>query len=223
MHKSFVVHRDLKPSNLLLTEKGVLKIADFGLARKFGPISTLMSPQVVTLWYRAPEILFEFYPASQARPTAIDMWAIGCIFGELLLKKPLLPGKSEIDQIGKIIDLLGTPNDQIWPGFSSLPISQSFDFKHQPYNNVSHILKFVSDAGIRLINWLLMYDPKKRAKADDALDSSYFKEVPLRKYFVVIILKIKTLFFSYSMRSRGSANDTTICIKQLQTVFYLSI
>lgn len=188
LHKNYVVHRDLKPSNLLFTDKGVLKIADFGLARCFNMPSKSMSPQVVTLWYRAPEILFQMKcQTDDPPPSAIDMWAAGCIFGELLLEKPLLPGKTEIEQIDLVINLLGTPNDQIWPGFSSLPICQSYDFKHQPYNNISHIFSSLSASGIRLMNSLLMYDPKRRSSAADCLNSSYLRDPPLRKYLVVVV------------------------------------
>lgn len=110
LHTHFIIHRDLKVSNLLLTDKGCIKIADFGLARLFSNSETKMTPNVVTLWYRAPELLF----GATNHSTAIDMWAAGCILGELLLHKPLLPGKTEIQQIEMIIELLGkcffTPN-----------------------------------------------------------------------------------------------------------------
>lgn len=103
LHSHFIVHRDLKVSNLLLTDKGCIKVADFGLARLFGGTETIMTPNVVTLWYRAPELLL----GSPKHTTAIDMWAVGCILGELLIHKPLMPGKAEIQQIEMIIDLLG--------------------------------------------------------------------------------------------------------------------
>lgn len=178
LHKNYIVHRDLKVSNLLLTDKGQLKIADFGLARRYGFPSEPMSPYVVTLWYRAPELLFQ----STNQSTAIDTWAAGCIFGELLLQKPLLPGRTEMQQIDLIIELIGTPTDKIWVGFSKTPIAQSYNVKKQPFNNISHVFAGVSNAGIRLLNMLLIYDPHKRATAEDCLQSSYFKESPLRKH-----------------------------------------
>ncbi len=100
-----------------MTDKGCVKIADFGLARFFGLPAKAMTPKVVTLWYRSPELLL----GSKSQSTAVDMWSAGCILGELLAHKPLLPGRSEINQIELIIDLLGTPSDAIWPEYSSLP------------------------------------------------------------------------------------------------------
>ena len=107
---------------------------------------------------------------------SVDMWSSGCILGELLAHKPLLPGKSEIGQLELIIDLLGTPNDQIWPGFSELPAMQEFTLKAQPYNNLKHKFPWLSQAGLRLLNFLFMYDPSKRATADECLQVCSLKE-----------------------------------------------
>jgi len=175
LHSTYIVHRDLKVSNLLMTDKGCVKIADFGLARYYGLPLKPMTPKVVTLWYRSPELLLN----SRTQTTALDMWSGGCILGELLAHKPLLPGKSEINQLELIINLLGTPNDSIWPEFSSLPALQEFSLKQQPYNNLKHKFPWLSAAGLRLLNFLFMYDPTKRATADECLQSSYFKEAPL--------------------------------------------
>ncbi len=94
-----------------MTDDGCIKIADFGLARKFTIPYGQMTPVVVTLWYRAPELLL----GSKIQTTAIDVWSLACVLGELLLHKPLLPGKSELNQLELIINLLGTPNESIWP------------------------------------------------------------------------------------------------------------
>ncbi|KAF2986553.1 hypothetical protein EK904_012539 [Melospiza melodia maxima] len=170
-----VSHRDLKVSNLLMTDKGCVKIADFGLARTYGMPPKPMTPKVVTLWYRAPELLL----GMTTQTTSIDMWAAGCILAELLAHKPLLPGTSEIHQIDLIVQLLGTPNENIWPGFSKLPLATQYTLRKQPYNNLKHRFPWLSEAGLRLLNFLFMYDPKKRATAKDCLESSYFKEKPL--------------------------------------------
>ncbi|GAB5582592.1 cyclin-dependent kinase 10 isoform X3 [Prionailurus iriomotensis] len=165
---------DLKVSNLLMTDKGCVKTADFGLARAYGIPVKPMTPKVVTLWYRAPELLL----GTTTQTTSIDM-AVGCILAELLAHKPLLPGTSEIHQVDLIVQLLGTPSENIWPGFSRLPLVGQYSLRKQPYNNLKHKFPWLSEAGLRLLNFLFMYDPKKRATARDGLESSYFKEKPL--------------------------------------------
>ncbi|XP_054631245.1 cyclin-dependent kinase 10 isoform X2 [Dunckerocampus dactyliophorus] len=166
---------DLKVSNLLMTDKGCVKIADFGLARMYGIPQQPMTPRVVTLWYRAPELLL----GSKTQTTALDMWAVGCILAELLAHKPLLPGTSEIQQVDLIVQLLGTPNKNIWPGFSALPLIGQYSLRKQPYNNLKNKFTWLSEAGHRLLNLLFMYNPQRRATANDCLESSYFKEKPL--------------------------------------------
>jgi serine/threonine protein kinase len=127
--------------------------------------------------------------------TAVDMWAIGCIFGELLKHRPLLPGKTELQQIELIFALLGTPNEKIWPGLSKLPGTAS-PLSHHPYNSLRHEFPQLSDNGIDLLSRLLTYgrcisivaviscdrsliDPSKRMTAEKALDHLYFSESPL--------------------------------------------
>ncbi|XP_014004409.1 cyclin-dependent kinase 10 [Oncorhynchus tshawytscha] len=175
LHLNFILHRDLKVSNLLMTDKGCVKIADFGLARCYGIPLQPMTPRVVTLWYRAPELLL----GTKTQTTALDMWAVGCILAELLAHKPLLPGGSEIQQVDLIVQLLGTPNENIWPGFTRLPLVGQYSLRKQPYNNLKNKFTWLSDAGLRLLNLLFMYNPLRRATAKDCLESSYFKEKPL--------------------------------------------
>ncbi|ROI16371.1 Cyclin-dependent kinase 10 [Anabarilius grahami] len=157
LHHNFILHRDLKVSNLLMTDKGCVKIADFGLARVYGIPLQPMTPRVVTLWYRAPELLL----GTKTQTTALDMWAVGCIFAELLAHKPLLPGASEIQQVDLIVQLLGTPNESIWPGFSRLPLVGQYSLRKQPYNNLKNKFTWLSEAGLRLLNLLFMYNPQR--------------------------------------------------------------
>ncbi|KAM3358605.1 cyclin-dependent kinase G-2 [Capsicum galapagoense] len=185
LHDNWVLHRDLKTSNLLLNNRGELKICDFGLARQYGSPLKPYTHLVVTLWYRAPELLL----GAKQYSTAIDMWSLGCIMAELLSKEPLFNGKTEVDQIDKIFRILGTPNETIWPGFSKLPGVKVNFVKHQ-YNNLRKKfqnataftgLPILSEAGLDLLNKLLTYDPEKRITADAALNHEWFREVPLPK------------------------------------------
>ncbi|XP_017970959.1 PREDICTED: cyclin-dependent kinase G-2 isoform X1 [Theobroma cacao] len=184
LHDNWVLHRDLKTSNLLLNNQGELKICDFGLARQYGSPLKPYTHLVVTLWYRAPELLL----GARQYSTAIDMWSLGCIMAELLSKEPLFNGKTEFDQLDKIFRILGTPNETIWPDFSKLPGVKVNFVKHQ-YNLLRK--KFpatsftgtpvLSDAGFDLLNKLLTYDPEKRITAEAALNHEWFREVPLPK------------------------------------------
>jgi cyclin-dependent kinase 7 len=116
MHLNWILHRDLKPNNLLLDRRGVLKLADFGLAKSFGSPGRIYTHQVVTRWYRAPELLF----GARMYGTGVDIWAVGCILAELLLRVPLLPGETDLDQLHKIVQAFGTPDESIWPVINSL-------------------------------------------------------------------------------------------------------
>lgn len=179
MHDNWILHRDIKASNLLLSNKGILKVGDFGLAREYGSPLKNYTPIVVTLWYRAPELLL----GTKEYSTPIDLWSVGCVFAELLTMKPLFPGKSEIDQINRIFKELGTPSDKIWPGppsYSELPAVKKMTFTEYPFNNLRNKFgAYLTDKGFDLLNRFLTYDPKRRITAEKALTHEYFSESPL--------------------------------------------
>ncbi|KAJ3278774.1 Cyclin-dependent kinase catalytic subunit [Borealophlyctis nickersoniae] len=159
------------PVAVLIDQQGMLKLADFGLARAFGVPLRTYTHEVVTLWYRAPEILL----GSKHYSTAVDMWSVGCIFAEMCLRHPLFPGDSEIDEIFKIFRLLGTPNDETWPGIRDLP-----DFKPNfptwaPKPLESEIPNLEPE-GFDLLRKLLAYDPAERISAKRALAHPYFRD-----------------------------------------------
>ncbi|CAG8664810.1 15257_t:CDS:2, partial [Funneliformis mosseae] len=177
LHDNWIIHRDLKTSNLLLNNRGQIKVADFGLARKYGSPLGPMTELVVTLWYRAPELLL----GTKKYSTAVDMWSVGCIFGELVNKEPLLPGRTEIDQLTKVFKLLGMPNEKIWSGFSKLPHAKNIPFIKQPHNTLRSRFPYLTENGFDLMAKLLTYDPSKRITAEEALKHPYFTESPLPK------------------------------------------
>ncbi|KAI1006997.1 Cyclin-dependent kinase [Podosphaera aphanis] len=180
LHANWILHRDLKTSNLLLNNRGVLKIADFGMARYFGDPPPHMTQLVVTLWYRAPELLL----GERCYGTAIDLWSVGCIFGELLTKEPLLQGKNEVDELSKIFELCGTPSNESWPGFKRLSNARYLRLPQNPISQGSVLrakFPFLSSAGSSLLIDLLALNPAKRPSAEEVLNHAFFREDPKPK------------------------------------------
>lgn len=175
-HRRRILHRDLKPQNLLIDRHGTLKLADFGLARAFGvPIRTY-THEVVTLWYRAPEILL----GGKQYATAVDIWSIGCIFAEMVMRAPLFPGDSEIDELFRIFRTLGTPTEETWPG-----VSQFRDFKSSfPKWSPKSLAKIIPDMepeGLDLLAQMLVYEPGKRISSVAAMQHVYFDDLKALK------------------------------------------
>ncbi|CCF59563.1 hypothetical protein KAFR_0H01530 [Kazachstania africana CBS 2517] len=175
-HENKILHRDLKPQNLLINKKGQLKIGDFGLARAFGiPVNTFSS-EVVTLWYRAPDVLM----GSRTYSTSIDIWSCGCILAEMITGKPLFPGTNEEEQLKLIFETMGTPNEQSWPGISSLPKYNPGFPQHLPKNLKSilqaHCASDLDDTLIALLHGLLQLNPDMRLSAKQALHHPWFAE-----------------------------------------------
>lgn len=171
-HAHRVLHRDLKPQNLLIDKQGRLKIADFGLARAFGiPVRTY-THEVVTLWYRAPEVLL----GCKKYSTAVDVWSIGCIFAEMVTKRPLFAGDSEIDELFQIFRVMGTPNEDNWPGVSKLPDYKP-TFPQWQGQTLRNVVRDLDSDGLDLLRQMLAYEPSKRISARQALKHRYFADM----------------------------------------------
>jgi len=174
-HANRVLHRDLKPQNLLINRKGELKIGDFGLARAFGvPVNTF-SNEVVTLWYRAPDVLL----GSRTYNTSIDVWSCGCIFAEMITGVPLFRGRDNQDQLTNIMRIVGTPDDRTLRNIAaqSPEIQYNKPFPRYPKVPFQNIVKNANPAAIDLLERLLQFDPSKRLTAADALRHPYFPAV----------------------------------------------
>lgn len=171
-HENRVLHRDLKPQNLLINNKGRLKLADFGLARAFGiPVNTF-SNEVVTLWYRAPDVLL----GSRTYNTSIDIWSAGCIMAEMFTGRPLFPGTTNEDQLQKIFRLMGTPSERSWPGISSFPEYKT-TWPVYATQELRNILPQVDSLGLQLLNSMLQLRPEMRCSAQQALQHAWFDEL----------------------------------------------
>ena len=188
MHVNNIIHRDLKASNLLINRKGELVIADWGLARSWGPHMKQLTNGVVTLWYRPIELLLgckEYSPK-------IDMWSVGCIIAEMFKRSGLLRGHNEVSQLSLIFDACGHPNRDMWPDIGQkCPLWRNYepksDEKPKP-NKLRQLLKerlpypaWMTENAVYLISNLLTLNPSKRWSAQEAIKSDYFWENPLVK------------------------------------------
>lgn len=195
LHQNWIFHRDLKPANIMVSSSGVVKIGDLGLARKFNnPLQSLYTGDkvVVTIWYRAPELLL----GARHYTPAIDLWAVGCILAELLSLRPIFKGEeAKIDinnkksvpfqknQFQKIVEVLGTPSMKNWPALNKYPefisFQQQLTTNYPP--NLVNWYKMIGSSNkqcLELLKGLLEYDPLVRLTADNALVHPYFLELP---------------------------------------------
>lgn len=181
LHDNWILHRDLKTSNLLLNNRGEIKLADFGMARYTSNPPPKLTQLVVTLWYRAPELLL----GTEEYDSEIDIWSLGCIFAELLTKDPLIQGKNEVDQLSKIFALLGTPTNETWPGFRSLPNAKALHpvlaKASVPSFLTASKFPYLTTSGLRLLSSMLSMNPAGRPSAPQILRHPYFKEDPRPK------------------------------------------
>uniref|UniRef100_A0A8C5HJN3 cyclin-dependent kinase n=1 Tax=Gouania willdenowi TaxID=441366 RepID=A0A8C5HJN3_GOUWI len=174
-HRRKVLHRDLKPQNLLINERGELKLADFGLARAKSIPTKTYSNEVVTLWYRPPDILL----GSTDYSTHIDMWGVGCIFYEMSTGRPLFPGSTVEEELHFIFKLLGTPTEQSWPGVTSNSEFVAFNYPQYRAERLgNHTPRYLNaPEGVQLLSKFLQFEGKKRISADEAMKHPYFSSL----------------------------------------------
>lgn len=175
LHSNRIIHRDMKPQNILVDRHGTVKIADFGLARIYD-FNMRLTITVVTLWYRAPEVLL-----SNSYATAVDIWSCGCIFAELFRKRPLFEGRKEGDQLHKIFDVIGTPSENDWPRDVSLSRS---NFRNHPGRPFKDVVPEITDDAADLLKKLLTFKPEERISALQAKNHPYFRDVSAPRFTV---------------------------------------
>ncbi|KAL2393298.1 Serine/threonine-protein kinase bur1 [Exophiala dermatitidis] len=185
LHANKILHRDMKAANLLINNRGILQIADFGLARPYdddppkpgqggGEATREYTTLVVTRWYRPPELLLQL----RKYTTAIDMWGVGCVFGEMFKRRPILTGNSDLNQAQLIFDLVGSPTDETMPGWRDLPGCENFvNWGNKP-SRLATVFHELSPQGLSLLSELLKLDWRKRINAMDALQHPYFHSEP---------------------------------------------
>jgi len=173
-HSHRIIHRDLKPQNILIDETdGSLKIADFGMARAFSLPLPIYTHEVVTTWYRAPEILFGGAKGEYSLP--VDNWSAGCILAEMATGSALFRGDSEIDTIFQIFRKLGTPTEEVWPGLKNLPdMKASFPkWTRRQWTEIRNTAAQLGPRGVELLDAFMVYDPTVRISARQALAHPY--------------------------------------------------
>ncbi|CAM1508486.1 Fc.00g053340.m01.CDS01 [Cosmosporella sp. VM-42] len=174
-HENFVLHRDIKPNNLLIAADGEVKLADFGLARSFADPHQMMTSQVITRWYRPLELLFD----AKHYSGAVDIWSVGTVFAELVMRAPYLPGASDIDQVKLICEAIGTPTEENWPGVTKLP-GYTVPGQHPTHGKDWYEMRFgtVGSDGVDLLMKTLILDPKKRITARGMLQHRWWHSEP---------------------------------------------
>ncbi|KAF6204871.1 hypothetical protein GE061_019035 [Apolygus lucorum] len=171
-HRRRILHRDLKPQNLLITGNGVIKLADFGLGRAIGIPVRVFTHEVVTLWYRAPEVLLG--TARYCFP--VDMWSIACIFAEMATKKPLFQGDSEIDQLFRIFRVLRTPRKRPGQASPTCPTTNRPSPNWTNYTLEAQV-KNINKAGLDMLSKMLVYNPATRMTAKDAITTQLLRQL----------------------------------------------
>jgi len=168
LHKNWILHRDIKPGNILFSEDGSLKIADFGSSRYYGSPDREMTAHITTRFYRPPEMLY----GSKYYTGGVDIWSAGCVFAEMVLRKPVFPGETELSQLTKIFALRGSPNEKTWPEVLDMPNYVPFEYIEKvPFKK---LMPSLSNEGIDLMEKMLDINPNLRIGTEDALKHPFF-------------------------------------------------
>lgn len=175
-HENFVLHRDIKPNNLLIAADGEVKLADFGLARSFSDPYRPMTHQVITRWYRPPELLY----GARYYSGAVDIWAMGLVFAELIIRTPFVAGNTDAHQLELICRAIGTPTEDNWPGVSKLPDYVKHDFQQPVRGRDFFQATFgtVGPVGVELLMSTLTLDPRQRSTAKQFLEHKWWSSEP---------------------------------------------
>uniref|UniRef100_A0A1I7ZG02 cyclin-dependent kinase n=1 Tax=Steinernema glaseri TaxID=37863 RepID=A0A1I7ZG02_9BILA len=185
IHVRRMLHRDLKPQNILVHSNGLVKLADFGLARTFSLPGRVYTHEVVTLWYRPPEILM----GGNYYTTAVDIWSLACIVSEMINGEPIMKGDSEIDQLFRIFRLFGTPSEETWKGFEHLECFNA-EFPKWPTRTVGELFPHLDANGIGFLTLMFVMNPKNRSAAryclgHEFLNSGDFEaQYDVRQYLI---------------------------------------
>ncbi|XP_062998789.1 cyclin-dependent kinase 18 [Elgaria multicarinata webbii] len=203
-HQLKILHRDLKPQNLLINGKGELKLADFGLARAKSVPTKTYSNEVVTLWYRPPDVLL----GSTEYSTPIDMWGVGCIHYEMVTGRPMFPGSAVKEELHLIFRMLGTPTEESWPGITSNEEFKAYNFtQYRAQPLINHVPRLDTE-GIDLLTNLLLYEVKRRISAESALRHPYFMALGERVHLLpetASIFSLKEIQLQKDPGCRGSS------------------
>ncbi|XP_076455087.1 cyclin-dependent kinase 9-like [Babylonia areolata] len=206
IHRNKILHRDMKAANILITKQGVLKLADFGLARAFS-ISVRQpnryTNRVVTLWYRPPELLL----GDRNYSTAIDQWGAGCIMAEMWTRNPIMQGTTEQNQLTLITQLCGSITPETWPGVDRLDLYNSLELPQGNKRKVKDRLRYyIKDPNaLDLLDRLLALDPSKRINSDEALNHDFFWVDPEPMPLTNILSRLGTSMFEYLAPPRRPA------------------
>jgi len=212
IHRNKILHRDMKAANILITKEGVLKLADFGLARAFSVPdagkTNRYTNRVVTLWYRPPELLL----GERNYGPMIDMWGAGCIFAEMYTRTPIMQGQSESSQLRIISQLCGSINTDVWPDVAKYDLYHRIELpKNLKRHVVERLSSYVRDPEpLLIINRLLALDPKKRMDSDEALNHDFFYKDPMPSNLDNLMSQVKTSMYEYTAAPRKVNNHQQI-------------